>query len=62
MISCKESTRLMSEGHERTLTLRERLALRIHTMMCLGCANYGKQMVFLRKVARRYREGKHGDR
>ena len=62
MISCKESTRLMSEGQDRKLTLRERFALRVHTMMCLGCTNYGKQMVFLRKVARHYREGKHGDR
>jgi hypothetical protein len=61
MISCKESTRLMSEGQDRTLTLRERLALRIHTMMCLGCTNYGKHMVFLRKVARRYRDGARGD-
>ena len=62
MISCKEVTRLMSEGQERPLTLRERMALKIHTMMCLGCSNYGKQMVFLRKLAKRYREGMHGDR
>lgn len=57
MISCKEVTRLMSEGFERTLTLHERFTLKVHTMMCLGCTNYGKHMVFLRKATRRRREG-----
>ena len=60
MMSCREVTRLMSQGYERALTLRERVALKVHTMMCLGCTNYGKHMIFLRKAARSYREGRHG--
>lgn len=63
MMNCREATRLMSKGFERELTLRERFALKVHTMMCLGCTNYGKHLVFLRKAVRYLREGgASGDR
>ena len=62
MMSCKEVTRLISEGQERQLTLMERAALKWHTMMCTGCTNFGKHMDFLRKTAAHYREGRHGDK
>lgn len=60
MMNCREVTRLLSEGYERKLTLRERLALMMHTMRCIGCTNYGKHLAFLRKAARRLREGGAG--
>lgn len=60
-MSCKEVTRLISEGHERRLTLTERAALKWHTMLCAGCTNFGKHMDFLRKAAVRYREGHRDD-
>lgn len=60
MMSCKEVTRLMSEGFERGLTLRERLTLRMHTMMCTGCTNYGKHLAFLRRATQRLRDGEAG--
>lgn len=60
MMNCKEVTRLISESHERALTLRERLALMLHTMACSGCTNYGKHLEFLRKATRRLREGDSG--
>lgn len=55
MMNCKEATRLMSEAMDHELSAAERFALRFHQMMCRGCTNYGKQLVFLRKAARRYR-------
>ncbi|MCC4116263.1 zf-HC2 domain-containing protein [Aromatoleum toluclasticum] len=61
MMNCREVTRLISESQERALTLRERLSLMLHTMACSGCANYGKHLEFLRKTARRLREGGAGD-
>jgi len=57
MMSCKEATRLMSQERDRELTLRERAALKFHTMMCIGCMNYRKHMDFMRKAAARFREG-----
>lgn len=61
MLSCKEVTRLVSEGYERKLTLGERMSLKMHTMMCIGCTNYTKHMDFLRRAARRLREGGIGE-
>jgi hypothetical protein len=57
MLNCKEATRLMSQEQDRHLTLRERLALRYHTALCIGCTNYRKHMRFLRKAAERFRKG-----
>lgn len=61
MLNCKEATRLFSEWQERTLDLKERMSLRMHTMMCSGCRNFGEQMHTLRHVARAYAKGKDED-
>lgn len=54
MKSCKEVTHLLSEAQDRTLTVGERLQLEIHLAICKGCANYRKQMDFLRAACRRH--------
>lgn len=61
MLSCKEVTRLVSEGYERKLAIGERLSLKMHTMMCIGCTNYTKHLDILRRAARRLREGSVGE-
>ena len=50
MMSCKEAVRLMSEEMDRELAGSERFALRLHTLLCLGCHNYRQQMSFLRQA------------
>ena len=50
MLSCKEVTRLASEGHDRHLGLWERVRLRLHLAICEGCTNFTKQLAFLRKA------------
>ena len=52
MLTCKEVSRLVSQGLDRRLSLRERIALRIHLAMCHGCENFSRQMQFLRRAAR----------
>ncbi|QID18251.1 zf-HC2 domain-containing protein [Nitrogeniibacter mangrovi] len=54
MLSCKDATRLMSEARDRDLSLRDRLRLRLHLAICAGCANFDKQMDFLRRACRGY--------
>ena len=44
MLSCKETTRTISEGLDRKLTLRRRVALRLHVMMCSACRAYTRQV------------------
>jgi len=54
MLSCKDVTHLLSEAQDRKLTLAERMSLEMHLAICKGCANFKKQMVFLRKACRSY--------
>lgn len=49
--SCREATRLQSEAMDRPLSLRKRIGLRLHLMLCRWCRRYGKQIGFLRSVA-----------
>jgi hypothetical protein len=56
MYTCKEATQLALEKHERHLSWRERLGLRIHYLICDACARFAQQMQFLRQTARRYGE------
>ncbi len=54
MMSCKDAVRTMSEGMDRELSVAERLALRFHKLICVGCRNYGEQIAFLRESCRGY--------
>jgi len=58
MLSCKDATRLASEKLDRELSLRERVALRAHLLICVGCARFEKQLRFMRTAHGRYRRGK----
>ena len=50
MLSCKEVSRLVSQGLDRRLGFGERIALRVHLVICDGCTNFSKQLAFLRKA------------
>lgn len=64
MLSCRDSTELMSEARERPLTRRERLALRLHWAICAACRRFDRQIDVLRDAARRFAardDGRSGD-
>ncbi|MEJ2453577.1 MAG: zf-HC2 domain-containing protein [Candidatus Thiodiazotropha sp.] len=50
MMNCKQATQLMSQEMDRELSWHERLALKLHVLMCDGCANFRNQMAFLRRA------------
>jgi predicted anti-sigma-YlaC factor YlaD len=54
MLNCKQNTELLSQTLDRPATLRERLAVRLHLMMCRGCRNFDKQLAFLRKAGQEW--------
>lgn len=54
MLSCRDSTELMSQARERPLTLRERVALYLHWAACTACRRFNRQMDVLREAARRF--------
>jgi len=53
MLNCKQNSELLSQSLDRPVSLREKFAMRLHLMMCLGCRNFEKQLAFIRKAARK---------
>jgi hypothetical protein len=48
MLSCKDSSRLLSQREDRKLNFGERVALRLHLAICDACRNASVQFRFLR--------------
>ena len=53
-LTCKEASRLMSEGLDRELDLGQRTALRLHLFICTACSRVKRQLEFLRRAAGAY--------
>lgn len=54
MLSCKETTRLLSEAQDRKLGVSERLQLEVHLAVCTGCRNFRQHLHWLRRASRAY--------
>lgn len=54
MKTCKEVHRLVIEGQDRKLPFTERIAVRVHLMMCGACRRFEAQMDFMRQALRRF--------
>lgn len=50
IFSCREAARLASEAQDHPLAMRQRMALRMHTMMCAACRTYERQILFIDRV------------
>lgn len=50
MLSCKQVTRLISQGLDRDLGFTERVRLRVHLAICEGCTNFSTQVTLLRQA------------
>jgi putative zinc finger protein len=53
LLSCKDVTRLVSQGLDRRLGFGERIAVRVHLLICDGCTNFTRQVKFLRRAVAR---------
>ena len=58
MLNCKETAKLVSEGMDHPLSWRQRLAIRMHLLLCHCpvCRNYSRQMQAFRDAITAYRE------
>lgn len=55
-LSCRSATELVSQGRDRPLRLKERIALRFHLAICKNCTEFNRQMRVLRSLAQRFPE------
>ena len=53
MLTCKHTSRLISEGQERQLSLKEKISLRMHVWMCHNCRRFKQQIITMRKIMQR---------
>lgn len=57
MISCHDTTALISRSMDARLSWRERWAVAMHLAICSACRAFGEQVRFLREACRRYSAG-----
>lgn len=46
--TCKEITRSVSDSLDRKLSLRQRIEMRLHLLICTWCERYRQQLLFIR--------------
>ncbi len=49
-LSCEHAARLLSEKHDRRLSLWTRMVLRIHVVKCKMCQVYGTQLGIVNRI------------
>ena len=53
--TCKEVTALVIAREDRTLPLRDRLALRLHMAICAACPTFERQVLTMRNAMKQWR-------
>jgi len=48
MLDCKQTSQLISQSLDRSLTVRERFAMRLHLLVCQYCKQFSQHMQTLR--------------
>ena len=48
MMTCKEAHKLMIRAQDARLPLARRMGLRFHLFICDACANFNRQLAWLR--------------
>jgi len=56
MLNCRQASELMSQGMDAKLSMKDRWALKMHLMMCRGCAGFMQQIRFLRKAGNHWEQ------
>ncbi len=54
MLSCRETSELVSRGLDERLGLMQRLGVRLHLAMCSACRAFARQARFLHEACRAY--------
>ena len=51
---CKEIVRTVSDSFDRKLSIRERIAMKLHLWACLPCVRYLEQSKYVREAMHEY--------
>lgn len=53
--NCREVTRLVLQAEEQALSWHERLAVRLHMVVCKACPRFAAQVALMRRASARWR-------
>ena len=59
--SCRDISGLLLAREDRSLSVGERLAVRVHVLTCRACRRFEKQTLLLRGALRQWREHQQRD-
>jgi hypothetical protein len=59
--TCRDVTRLVLQGQDRTLPLGDRIAVRLHMWYCKACPNFERQVGTMRSAMQRWRAYSEND-
>ena len=54
-VTCKEVTALVIAREDRPLSWQDRLALRVHMVICAACPHFARQVLTMRNVMKPWR-------
>ncbi|QDU52313.1 zf-HC2 domain-containing protein [Gimesia panareensis] len=54
IFSCKHVAKAINKSLDEPLSLKEKLSIQMHLVMCQNCRYFKKQMLFLRRATRRF--------
>lgn len=54
-LTCREMARLVLQGEDRRLTVGERLATRLHLLVCRACPRFVDQVALMRQAVGRWK-------
>ena len=60
-LTCREASRLISQGLDRELTFGQRASLKLHLTLCDACTRVKKQFEFIRTAMSSYSTSDKGD-
>lgn len=61
LFSCKDTVRLISQSLDRGLSLGQRVAVRLHLLLCPMCSRFRRQLLFLHRAAGEFEEKEADD-
>jgi hypothetical protein len=53
---CRQVVRILSQGMDKKLSLKTRLLLKVHYLICRWCQRYFEHLRYLRKFSRQFPE------
>ncbi|HHE9515256.1 TPA: zf-HC2 domain-containing protein [Haemophilus influenzae] len=53
---CRQATRMISESHERSLDIQEKVGLKVHLVTCSRCRRFQRNCKTLSEMMKQFRD------